>query len=404
MSSCFIEKIDGRASVPLLCGLTEREFRRTLQEQNYTFVAQSLLSKTSPKSIATQTFAPTDRGEEFPAHEWELRSNAALSWLRQSIEATGGKGSSHSWHPLFGWAKAYPETTGYLVETLLAYADKKQDGLLRQLAFDGVKWLETVQLSSGAFPGLLAGNQQPSVFNTSQILFAALPKDCMERAVSWLLSILESDGAWRQAAFVPDFVPSYYTRAIWGVLHANDTLQILEVESLMRRALHFYAKRFLPNGVVRDWGFRPGEAAFTHTMAYTLEGFLECAIRLGEREIFDKTTQSVEWLLIERARAGGRTAGRYDEHWRGDYSFVCVTGNCQLSILCHKIWEHTGEPKFREAARSFLLEVMKFQKLGANKNTFGALPGSAPFWGAYLPFRYPNWAAKFFLDAMLRIE
>ncbi|MBC7778095.1 MAG: hypothetical protein H7246_21865, partial [Phycisphaerae bacterium] len=337
-----------------------------------------------------------------------------------------------SWHPLLGWAKAYPETTGYLIETLLAYAEIKQDASLRHLAFDCAKWLENIQLPSGAFPGLLAGNTRPSVFNTSQILFGLVqnekrlrykigfrqdgldkqdffeekilnlthPVHPVEKAVTWLLSNLESDGAWRSHAFVPGFVPSYYTRAVWGVLQANDVLQNPEVESLMRRSLHFYAERFLPNGAVRDGGFRAVEAAFTHTLAYTLEGFLESALRLGEQEILEKVVGSLERLLEERERADGHTAGRYNEQWQGDYSFICVTGNCQLSILCQKVWAQTGEPKFKEAAHSFLAEIMGFQKLGSNKNTFGALPGSAPFWGAYLPFRYPNWAAKFFLDAM----
>ncbi|MFN0033986.1 MAG: hypothetical protein ACKVUS_02895 [Saprospiraceae bacterium] len=357
----------------------------------------------------------------FNQSEYALRADAALAWLRRSIEATGGQGSSHSWHPLFGWAKAYPETTGYLIETLLAYANEKQDESLRQLAYGCIQWLESIQLPSGAFPGLMVGNTKPSVFNTSQILFGLAPSENLtnlvrpppsgasQRAVSWLLSALEPDGSWRQAAFVPGFVPSYYTRAVWGVLHANDVLQPPpdppkggeNTVALMRHALHFYAERFLPNGAVRDWGFRAGEAAFTHTMAYTLEGFLECSVRLGEQDILDKTIGCVERLLAERERADGRTAGRYDERWRGDYSFVCVAGNCQLSILCHKVWERTGEPKFGTAADSFLAEIIGFQKLGANKNTQGALPGSAPFWGAYLPFRYPNWAAKFFLDAML---
>jgi len=332
-----------------------------------------------------------------------MHSDAALHWIRRSIEATGGQGSSHSWHPLFGWSKAYPETTGYLIETLLTYAELKQDESLRQLAFSCINWLETIQLPSGAFPGLLAGNTRPSIFNTSQILFGLTNrKDASERAVSWLLSNLEPDGAWRAHAFVPGFVPSYYTRAVWGVLHANDSLKKPGVEGLMWRSLHFYAERFLPNGAVKDWGFRASEAAFTHTLAYTLEGFWGSAERLGEQAIMDKVIASMERLLAERARAGGRTAGRYDEKWKGDYSFLCVTGNCQLSILCHKIWALTGEPKFEEAASSFLSEIIGSQKLCANKNTFGALPGSAPLWGAYLPFRYPNWAAKFFLDAVSR--
>jgi len=31
----------------------------------------------------------------------------------------------------------------------------------------------------------------------------------------------------------------------------------------------------------------------------------------------------------------------------------------------------------------------------------GGIAGSAPIWGRYSMFEYPNWAAKFFADAMM---
>lgn len=352
--------------------------------------------------------------------EWALRSDTALAWLRRSIAVTGGKGSSHSWSPLFGWAKAYPETTGYLIETLLDYAEIKQDDSLRDFAAQCASWLISIQLDDGSFAGLLAGNKQPSVFNTSQILFGLArvatappgPFDVVQknaaaglaRATDWLLSTLEPDFSWRKHAYISGFTPSYYTRAVWGVLKANEVLQGTDIQIAMRAALYFYAERFLTNGAVRDWGFWPEKPAFTHTIAYTLEGFLESAVLLGEKEILQKTMQASEQLLAHRQKAGRRTAGRYDEQWNGDCSFLCVTGNCQLSVFYHRLWELTVEEKFRKAAWDFLAEILDFQKLGNNPNVHGALPGSVPLWGPYSRFRYPNWGVKFFLDAMGKLQ
>jgi len=31
----------------------------------------------------------------------------------------------------------------------------------------------------------------------------------------------------------------------------------------------------------------------------------------------------------------------------------------------------------------------------------GAIKGSQPIWGRYAPFSFPNWPAKFFVDAMV---
>lgn len=372
-------------------------------EQNYTFARQPMDMNLPVLRKKTARGSVPD-WENLPPESRQARIDAALAWTRRSVAATGGQGSAHSWHPLLGWARAYPETTGYLVETWRDWAQTNADDSLLKLADKSVNWLETIQLSSGAFAGLLAGNTRPSVFNTSQILLANLPQPSAQKAVSWLLEGLAPDGSWPRHAFVPGFVPSYYTRAVASVLRANEWLQMGDVSPRMRQALHFYAQRFLPNATVRDWGFRSGEAAFTHTMAYTLEGFWDAALHLGESAILEKTMGSVSRFLAERTRAGGRTAGRYAQDWRGDYTFVCVTGNCQWSILCHKIWQHTGEPEYGRVAVALLSEILPFQALGTNKNTFGALPGSAPFWGAYLPFRYPNWAAKFFLDALFRLE
>ncbi|MBP6826992.1 MAG: hypothetical protein KA165_10585, partial [Saprospiraceae bacterium] len=184
-----------------------------------------------------------------PFPEWQLRTDAALSWLRRSIEVTGGKGSSHSYRPLFGWEKAYPETTGYLIETLFDYAVVKQDDSLRGLAFGCADWLVSIQLPGGAFPGLLVGNKEPSVFNTSQILFGlsrAVAEDrganqavfdALLRATDWLLSQLEPDSSWRKHGYVPGFTPSYYTRAVWAVLKANQVIQKNKIQEVMRSAL-----------------------------------------------------------------------------------------------------------------------------------------------------------------------
>ena len=35
------------------------------------------------------------------------------------------------------------------------------------------------------------------------------------------------------------------------------------------------------------------------------------------------------------------------------------------------------------------------------EGTHGGIKGSHPVWGGYDPFRYPNWAAKFFADALM---
>ena len=45
------------------------------------------------------------------------------------------------------------------------------------------------------------------------------------------------------------------------------------------------------------------------------------------------------------------------------------------------------------------LQNRKFRN--ESPDTLGALNGSYPFWGKYEPFAYPNWATKYFADALM---
>lgn len=342
---------------------------------------------------------------ELHKNNWERRQRAALDWICKSIAATGGHGSAHSYALHSGWAKAYPETTGYLIETLLDHdhlSDETRN--FHALAHGCANWLETLQQPTGAYPGLLVGHTQPSVFNTGQILFGLLRcgrEASATRAAHWLLAVQDEDGGWRQAAYHPGFEPTYYTRVLWPLLCFEEQYpgRLPGLREGVLRGLQRYAARFLPNSALSDWGFRPGAAAFTHTIAYALEGFWMCGKLLGNADILQKTADSTR-KIINLRRENGKTAGAYTTDWRGDYRFLCATGNAQLSILCHRIWVDTQEPLFAEAAADFLEEMLPAQYLGFFGPIHGAVAGSSPVWGAYTPLRYPNWAAKFFLDAV----
>lgn len=111
-----------------------------------------------------------------------------------------------------------------------------------------------------------------------------------------------------------------------------------------------------------------------------------------------KNQPGICWRL--RRLAGGRTAGRYAQGWKGDYGFICPVGNAQLSCVYQRLFQTTGDAAFKDAASDFLKEILGTQVLDPASKAFGALPGSAPFWGPYMRFKYPNWAVKFFLDAL----
>ncbi|MBK7409691.1 MAG: hypothetical protein IPL49_03735 [Saprospirales bacterium] len=334
--------------------------------------------------------------------EFQRRTGAALDWIRRSIDAHQGNGSA-AFYSFGKWAPAYPETTGYLIETLLDYN-------LLDYALSCGKWLLYVQHPDGSFPSRYADSGQPSIFNTGMILFGLTrlfedTKDeaylmAIRRAVDWLLDQLEPDGSWPNHAFVPGFLPSYYTRAVWGVLLANRVLNDPKVEPAMKTAMGYYAQRLQPDGAVRDWGFNPGKPAYTHTIAYSWRGFWEVALLLNEKEWLNAVQKGMERLAALRQQHG-KLPGRLDGSWNPDLSFSCLTGNAQLSVLAGRIFQRSGEPCFGDMAYDFFQETACRQVLRPKSSYYGGIAGSHPLWGPYQRLRYPNWAVKFFLDAYL---
>ncbi len=81
-------------------------------------------------------------------------------------------------------------------------------------------------------------------------------------------------------------IPSYYTYAVAPMLDVWQSNQDPAIRQAAERALGAILDRRLPNGAFREWGFREGRPAFTHTIAYTLAGLLDSARILDDWETY----------------------------------------------------------------------------------------------------------------------
>jgi len=335
-----------------------------------------------------------------------------LNWLQKSIDCNNGNGSSAFFsryrHPWSGWSPAYPETTGYLIPTLFDFATHLNEGKWRDYALKCADWLLRVQRPSGGFPSNYEDNPNLSVFNTAQILLGLLrtyeetnqsvyAKAC-KRAYEWLLSGLE-EGIWKEHNYVTDYVPAYYTRVTWPMLLVCKRLNLAGVERL-KEVNEFFVKKINPNHSINDWSFAADKPAFTHTIAYTIRGYLEFAVLTDNAQLLGKAKTCMYQLITAKSKEG-KTAGTYDKNWQGDFSFTCVTGLFQLAIICFRLNELTGEKSWKKQGISFLEEGNKALPNIDPLTDKYAIPGSLPLTGKYMRFKYPNWAAKFYLDAVL---
>lgn len=330
-----------------------------------------------------------------------VRTDQVLHWLLRSIAIHGGNGSAafaHLWKP---WAPPYPETTGYIIETLFDYGKD-------EAAFSCADWLCTLQKSDGSFPGGVGMQGPPVVFDSAMILTGLIAAyrnsenqnyfKAIEAAVNWLLGQLSAEGTWQTNTYFPGYSTAYHSRIVWMVLEAGRILPSSALQTNMKKALDHSLSLALPNHAVRDWGFAPGQAAFTHTIAYTLRGWLEAGTLLQAPRAIEQAAGTARKLLEIRT-INGKLGGSYDDRWQGDDRFICVTGHAQLSIVLARLFQMTGDPDFLRGARLLFADIAKSPCLLPTRQLHGAVPGSLPWWGGYQPWRFPNWAAKFYLDA-----
>ena len=340
---------------------------------------------------------------------------AAIDWLCRAQDVRDGHpdagGVSAGWSFEDGWLPSYPETTGYIIETMLAAAPILQRPELVARAQRMIDWELAIQLPDGAFPGHFGEpGSRPVIFNTGQIMHGLIAgwtqlqrAECLEAAVRaghWLADQQDDDGCFRR--FEHHDTPHVYnTRATWPLLAAG----LLAGESRLVRAARKHLDWALTQQTASGWfatnAFVPWKSPFTHTIAYAIRGLLESGVLLGEARWLDAALHAGRGIAAVQ-RADGWLAGTYQDGWVADAGYSCLTGVAQMSLNWTRLAQATGAQELRTHARSALAYLKTTQRLDhADPAVCGGIAGSSPIWGDYSRFEYPNWAAKFFADALM---
>jgi hypothetical protein len=350
-----------------------------------------------------------------PEQDHRTHLRAAIDWLCRAQDVRAGLrdagGVAAGWSFEDGWLPSYPETTGYIIETFIAAAATLDRPELIARAHRMIDWELSLQAADGAFPGHFGeAGSHPVIFNQGQILHGLVAgyislnrKDCLEaglRAGHWLVQQQDADGCYRK--FEHNGVPHVYnTRAIWaqaalGVV-ANDAVLIASA----RRNLDWALTQQTACGWFATNAFVPGKSPFTHTIAYAIRGLVEAGVLLAEERYLQAAERAARGVLA-RQHENGWLAGTYGDGWKPAASYACVTGIAQMALCWLRLAQITGDKSYREAAWRAIAYVKRTQRLEEDDSIVrGAIPGSAPIWGAYSRFEFPNWAAKFFADALI---
>jgi squalene-hopene cyclase-like protein len=362
--------------------------------------------------------------------EPKLYVERALEWLCRAQDVASDGGVSYGFDVRKGWLPPYPETTGYIITTFLDYATHAESlgqvsraDDLRERAKRMAHWLITMQMRCGALPGgTTALEPVATVFNTGQVLEGWCNAhrafkdqailDSLIQAARWLVSSQDQDGCWRKAMspLTVQTPATYNVRTAAALLNAGELLDEPKFREAAVRNFDWALTQQRENGWFDNNCLTDHARPLTHTIGYTLEALLEAG-RVLDSQRYVSAVLKTTAALKGKVTKNGFLSGRFDSNWRSTASWCCLTGSSQIAMVWFRLGHMVGNDGYREPAARLLSFVKRTQRvtIASSPNSqpqtsdgiSGGIKGSHPIWGGYDPFRYPNWAAKFFIDALL---
>ena len=336
----------------------------------------------------------------------------AVAWLYRSQDA-GPEDGSRCFRLGTGWSACYPEVTGYNLYTLFDHSARTGSRESFHRAVRMADWLLTRQMPNGAYQGGYVDQPaEPLVFNTAQVLQGLVRAaretgrddylQAARRAADWLVSVQDSDGAWRRHCYLGVFRVTD-TRIAFPLAEAWKATGVARYREAAERSLDLVCRLQTGSGWFPqcDNSLQDVDRPNTHTLAYTVEGLLESARILDDARFFDAGRRAAD-AMLRRFEIDGKLRGRYDSSWRPKVDWVCLTGCAQMSGNWCGLFERTEDPIYLNAALKMNDFLCACQDVSTtHPGVRGAISGSDPLSGGYQPDAFPSWATKYFCDALI---
>ena len=341
---------------------------------------------------------------------------AGADWFchAQDRSATRDGGVARHYSLINGWGASYPETTGYIIPTMLELARVLQRPELRDRARRMLDWFVAIQMDGGGFQGGMINSvpKKPVTFNTGQILiglaagvreFGTEPyRRAMRLAADWLVETQDPDGCWRRAPtpFAEPGEKAYETHVSWGLLEAARVEPSESWEKAAYANMRWAMTKQTANGWMRDCCLSDPQAPLTHTLGYCLRGLME-AVRFRSEPDIRTAAEKLARGLLGTQRPDGSLPGKLRSDWSPAADWVCLTGVVQIAASWFDLYELTRDAAWLSAARRANAYVRRTVVVNGLPEVRGGVKGSFPVEGDYGTFEYLNWACKFLLDSCL---
>lgn len=340
---------------------------------------------------------------------------ACTDWLAaaqdHSASADGGVARDYSLQT--GWSSSYPETTGYIIPTMIAMAQRTDDASLHGRARRMLDWCVAIQFDNGGFQGGKIDSipHVPVTFNTGQILlglaagvaaYGDVYAEAMHGAARWLRDSQDADGCWRQypTPFAQPGEKAYETHVAWGLFEADRVAPGHGYGAAGLRQVDWALTRQQPNGWFASNCLDDPALPLSHTIGYALRGVLE-AYRYSARAGLLHAAMRTGAGVAGAVTGDGYLPGRLGPHFEPGAAYACLTGSAQNAHCLFLLYQLTGERRLLDAGRSLNRYVRRSVAIGGPAHIRGGVKGSFPVDGDYGTWSYLNWAAKFCIDANL---
>jgi hypothetical protein len=386
--------------------------------------AAELLYALHPSHQATAALARMEkRASALPVTPSMRHLESAMRWLKlaQNSSETGGvswgyraRRAVRTDFPL-GWVAPYPETTGYLIPTMIRYSDLSGDPEYLYRAKRMSSWELEIQLEDGGIQGGTLGEQPvaSSTFVTGQVLFGLLaayerfPSHALEggavRAGEFLLDCLDETGRFVRgySQFCEPGPKAYEVRTGLALAELGELFAEKRYREAASRTADFALSVQESNGWFGENDLDYHDQPLTHTLGYVLEGLLGIGARLDRGDCLGAVERTLD-AIVPLIHPSGFLAGRWRSDWRAAADWSCLTGSAQIAGVFLRMYERTGNLDYLEAGRKLLGFVCFTQELQSGVAELdGGIHGSYPIHGEYGQWCALNGATKFFCDSVM---
>jgi uncharacterized protein YyaL (SSP411 family) len=343
--------------------------------------------------------------------------NGAVQWLCRAQDACQGGGLSAAYYLGRGWDGAYPETSGYAIATFLTYSDLRSNASFLERALRIGDWEVEIQSPTGG----VRSNPSVShtrVFNTAQVILGWCllyertgNSKYLVSAIKggeYLLERQSPDGRWAKDTYCGP--RTYHARVDWALLRLAQVSGSKKYIAAAVRNLRWVLSQATERGWFKNCGFYD-EQPITHVIAYTLRGLLESHCigvseisEMGLLPVLEKAVGALCKCVKTRPLKGipGMLEASFGNTWASTDRYSCLTGNAQLACVLYRLAQVSAKPDYAETADTLISNLKKTQLLSTSFSEInGAIPGSYPVYLGYMRNAYPNWASKFFADALM---